>query len=809
MLGIASPVPYRFLITLSVCVAVLAAATPAQATVPPGFTETLVAGGLSDPIAMAFAPDGRIFITEHAGNLRVIKDGALLPTPFVSISVDSTGERGLHGVALDPDFASNQYVYVHYTVPGPPAHDRVSRFTAVGDVAVEGSELVLEELDDLSDYTGHNGGAIHFGADGKLYVTTGENGDGANSQTLANRLGKMLRINADGSIPEDNPFYNDAQGDNRSIWALGLRNPFTFAFQPGTGRMFINDVGGSTWEEIDDGIAGSNYGWPESEGPTTDPRFRSPLFVYGHGGGPTTGCAITAGTFYNPASVQFPADYTGDYFFADLCSGWIRQFDVLTSVATEFAYGASWPVDLGVANDGSLYYLTLNPGALYRITATPTAFATLPSGFLESLVAYGLSGPTAMAFAPDGRLFVTEQDGALRVIKDGALLPTPFVSLSVDSVGEGGLLGIALDPAFATNQFLYVYYTVPGSPAHNRVSRFTAVGDVAGAGSERVMLELDDLSAVTGHYGGAIHFGSDGKLYVATGENGDGANSQTLANRLGKMLRINADGTIPEDNPFYNDAQGVNRSIWALGLRNPFTFAFQPGTGRMFINDVGGSTWEEIDDGIAGSNYGWPESEGPTTDPRFRSPLFAYGHGSDPTTGCAITGGAFYNPATVQFPVDYVGDYFFADVCSGWIRKFDPQAGTDVDFASGISQPLDLIVRDDGTLYYLTRGSGAVYRIGAPAQPTAVVVHSLRAKRSGQRVVFSWAAERNTEVLGFNVYRERIGKRVRVNRQWLPASVRNSYAFVDRSARPRDRYWLQVVRVDGRRSWFGPVAVNM
>src|SRR5437764_1117322 len=143
----------------------------------------------------------------------------------------------------------------------------------------------------------------------------------------------MLRINRDGSIPPDNPFYNTATGSNRAIWALGLRNPFTFAFQPGTGRMFINDVGESTYEEINDGIAGSNYGWPITEGPTSNPAFRGPIYFYGHG----AGCAIVGATFYNPPVPQFPSSYTGKYFFADLCSGWIRVFDPTAGTATGFA----------------------------------------------------------------------------------------------------------------------------------------------------------------------------------------------------------------------------------------------------------------------------------------------------------------------------------------------------------------------------------------------------------------------------------------------------------------------------------------
>jgi uncharacterized protein (TIGR03437 family) len=358
--------------------------------------------------------------------------------------------------------------------------------------------------------------------------------------------------------------------------------------------------------------------------------------------------------------------------------------------------------------------LTLTRGILTLVISLLFCFqlnaATLPVGFTESQIS-GISGPTAMELAPDGRLFVCQQGGQLRVIKNGALLPTPFVTLDVDPSGERGLLGVALDPNFASNQFVYVYYTVPTVPRHNRVSRFTANGDVAVAGSEFILLELDNLSGATNHNGGAIHFGPDGKLYIAVGENANGANSQTLSNLLGKMLRINSDGSIPADNPFFNTATGNNRAIWALGLRNPFTFAFQPGTGRMFINDVGQSTWEEINDGIAGSNYGWPTTEGVTSNPSFRSPLFAYGHGVSPTTGCAIAGGAFYNPTTVQFPAGFVGKYFFADLCSGWIRLFDPATGTASGFATGISNPVDLKVSPDGSLYYLSIGSGSVFKV--------------------------------------------------------------------------------------------------
>lgn len=343
--------------------------------------------------------------------------------------------------------------------------------------------------------------------------------------------------------------------------------------------------------------------------------------------------------------------------------------------------------------------------------------ATLPAGFSESVVASGIGNPTAMEFAPDGRLFVCQQGGQLRVIKNGVLLATPFLTVAVDSLGERGLLGVAFDPNFANNGWVYIYYTVPGSPPHNRVSRLTASGDVAVAGSEVVILELNNLSSASNHNGGAIHFGADGKLYIAVGDNANSANAQTLANLLGKMLRVNPDGSIPTDNPFYNVAAGANRAIWALGLRNPFTFAVQPGTGRIFINDVGQSAWEEVSEGFAGANYGWPNCEGACNPPNgnFIDPIYQYSH----SDGCAIAGGTFYNPATSQFPPEYWGVYFFAELCGGWIRVLNPANGNQVTtFATGLSSPVDLKVSSDGSLYYLDRGRSSVYRVrfaGAPS----------------------------------------------------------------------------------------------
>jgi glucose/arabinose dehydrogenase len=223
--------------------------------------------------------------------------------------------------------------------------------------------------------------------------------------------------------------------------------------------------------------------------------------------------------------------------------------------------------------------------------------ATVPTSFVDASYASGLTSPTTMAFAPDGRLFVAQQNGNLRVIKNGTLLSTSFLKVTVDTQGERGLLGVAFDPSFSTNHFVYVYYTSTSGSIHNRVARFTASSsnpDVADSASQKVLLELPALNAIF-HNGGALHFGGDGKLYIAVGDNKTGSPAQSLGAYWGKILRINKDGTIPTDNPFVATS-GAKKEIWARGFRNPFTLDVQPGTGRIFVNDVGESTWEEIDD---------------------------------------------------------------------------------------------------------------------------------------------------------------------------------------------------------------------
>lgn len=384
-------------------------------------------------------------------------------------------------------------------------------------------------------------------------------------------------------------------------------------------------------------------------------------------------------------------------------------------------------------------------GLLVSITGSSQTFL---SGFERVPVATGISSPTVMAFAPDGRIFVAQQNGALRIVKDGSLLTTPFISLpSVSSLGERGLIGIALDPDFSSNSYVYLYYTTSVAPIHNRIVRYTANGDVALAGSEHPILELDNLSGATNHNGGALAFGLDGKLYVAVGDNANGANAQNPDTYHGKFLRINKDGSAPTDNPFYSEAASEQRKrIWAYGLRNPYTFAIQPVTGKIFVNDVGQGSAEEINDATTGGkNFGWPSAEGNSTNPAYSNPVYAYLHSGPQPTGCAITGGTFFNPQVTTYPASYTGNYFFQDFCAPhWIYSLDP-TGTPVAtlFGSNVgSSSVALTTGPDGNLYYLSRGASALYKIIYTAVNPPVIIEQPQAATvpAGTSVSFSVSA---------------------------------------------------------------------
>lgn len=347
--------------------------------------------------------------------------------------------------------------------------------------------------------------------------------------------------------------------------------------------------------------------------------------------------------------------------------------------------------------------------------------ATLPAGFAETRVAEGLN-PVTMSFAPDGRLFLCEKPGRLRMVVDSMMVAQPVLDLSdkVDSWNERGLLSVCFDPEFAANGWIYVYYTHNRNPedgrhtsSNNRVSRFTLTGNVADPASEMVILELTNLSKTGWHNGGGLGFGKDGKLYIGTGENNNGPYAQDGGNLLGKLLRLNRDGSIPEDNPHYREFKDNNRAIAALGLRNAFHIAVQPESGLLYLNMVG-ANYEQIESYDTSAaptvvNYGWPGIDGPPRNnqklpPGYRAPAYAYDHGRGDAV--ALCGGDFYNPSkpgAEAFPSSFLGRYFFADY-KGWIKSIDPlHPESRQDFASGIDRPTDVDIAPDGSLWYIAR----------------------------------------------------------------------------------------------------------
>lgn len=353
--------------------------------------------------------------------------------------------------------------------------------------------------------------------------------------------------------------------------------------------------------------------------------------------------------------------------------------------------------------------------------------AVVPSGFSETVVASNMTSPVTLDIEESGRIWIAYQDGRIGVIENDALLPNLAYQLDCDGSAEHGLQGIELDPHFEENGYIYVYYTANSPAPHNRLSRLTVdptTENTILAGSEVVLFDLPNLSEWGNppwHIGGAIQFAADGTMRVQIGESQQATQSQDLESPLGKIFRINSDGSIPTDNPFYDASSGITWRdyVWARGLRNPFAGDLDPVTGRYFVADVGAGSWEEINDATnPGLNFGWPSTEGmfnPATYPDFTNPVHAYAH----SNGCAITGGAFNNGGINGFPEEYQGKFFFSEFCGGEIRVIDPNnpASSQV-FATDAAYPMNIEFAPDGSMYYISRGAGAG---GAPGIGTGTV----------------------------------------------------------------------------------------
>ncbi|HVR71162.1 MAG TPA: PQQ-dependent sugar dehydrogenase [Vicinamibacteria bacterium] len=363
-----------------------ACATGAPVAGTPALASTLVAGGLTMPLDVQSAPGDptRLFVVEQRGRIRIVRGSTVVATPFLDISsgLGCCGERGLLGLAFHPGYAQNGRFYVNYTNPQGHTHVSEFRVTSNADVADPGSERVL--LFVAQPFSNHNGGGLAFGPDGRLYIGLGDGGGGGdpqeNGQDLGTHLGKMLRIDVDGgmpyAIPADNPFRSTA-GALPEIWALGLRNPWRFSFDRGTGELYIADVGQSSREEINVVAAnrgGVNYGWNVMEGtacfrpPSGCPTagLTLPVLDYGRG----VGGSVTGGYVYR--GCRMPG-YHGTYFYGDFVSGTIRSFRHQNGQATE-QRDLSGTVGRGIGNvsafgvdaEGEIYVLDYE-GELFRI----------------------------------------------------------------------------------------------------------------------------------------------------------------------------------------------------------------------------------------------------------------------------------------------------------------------------------------------------------------------------------------------------------------------------------------------------------
>jgi len=423
-------------------------------TLPSGFSQELVAGGLVEPTTFAFLPGDRILIAEKTGRVRIYKNGALLPTPFIDIQdrVNDYFDHGLLGMTPDPNFATNGFVYLLYTYENDaneyngPKTARLTRVTAVGDTASPASEVVIlgttvgRSCNDFpagtdclpSDGASHSIGGIRFASDGTMFVTVGDAAsfnvvttDALRSQNLDSLAGKLLRIAPTGAGLPANPYWNGNSSSNRSkVWAYGIRNSFKFNLRPGTDVPYLGEVGWNTWEEINTvPTAGANLGWPCYEGNFIQSGYqtfatcqalysqgssavRFPIVTYGH----NSGRSPIGGTFF--VGTSYPPQHQNAFFYADYAAGWIRYLrtdanDALVpGSVTDFAGNANGPVDLQEGPNQNLYYLAIIPGELRRIRFTvantaPTANtdATTPTNGLAPLT---VQFSSAGSSDPDG-----------------------------------------------------------------------------------------------------------------------------------------------------------------------------------------------------------------------------------------------------------------------------------------------------------------------------------------------------------------------------------------------------------------------
>ncbi|MFO0846923.1 MAG: PQQ-dependent sugar dehydrogenase, partial [Gemmataceae bacterium] len=380
---------------------------PAQSP-PAGFTyETLVDGPLNSGTAMAFLPNGDLLITEReTGHIRVWRDGALLASPWATVPANGGGsyaEQGLLGIAVDPDFLHNRYVYVYYT-ESSGTENRIARLQEVGGFGTGLTNLTLPGA--LPSQLYHNGGPLVVGQDGCLYVATGDGLSSSNATDMQNWLGKTLRFTLpDLTIPADNPFASSPFPSN-AIYSLGHRNQFGLAINPLNGGLYQTENGGALKDEINHIIAGGDYGWPTYEGnePVQNPAFVDPLAWYQPTTAPTGMCFYTGD--------HYPAAYHNAWFWMDYNLGRLHQVNldaagntVLSQSIFDTPSGAGYGVATGP--DGNLYVLVNDMGGYGadELGRYVHVNEPLPSAQLSAVSNKSLGGTvTACVHAPIGSI---------------------------------------------------------------------------------------------------------------------------------------------------------------------------------------------------------------------------------------------------------------------------------------------------------------------------------------------------------------------------------------------------------------------
>ena len=349
---------------------------------------------------------------------------------------------------------------------------------------------------------------------------------------------------------------------------------------------------------------------------------------------------------------------------------------------------------------------------------TPSVLAQeLPPHFFSYEIARGLIEPTSIAFLPNHDVLISEKSGKIKRLKIGQDKFDTYFQMKTETTGERGLQSVIVHPDFPNTPYFFIYYT-KSDGSRNRFSRIKVIGEIL---REEILIEFEPMNKeAVYHNGGGVTI-LDNKIYLGIGEQ-YGLNSQDLNSYNGKIIRINIDGTIPTDNPI-SEGSLVQRSTWSYGLRNPFTIDADKVTKKIFVNDVGYDSWEEINDASKPFLFfGWPYGEGdishynpnfPFVDPIFKYPNIV-SNKTDITEnkGCAITAGVFYRPSKSSFPNEYIGKYFFSDMCNGWIRTLDPASFEQKIFAKKMeSGTFGFKYSSEGDLFYLNYFEGSLKKI--------------------------------------------------------------------------------------------------